>query len=87
MTNKSIDNAIAAPKTYASEEAFHTLFTNLRREDPVHWTEPDDYRPFWTVSKHADIAEIERQNELFINDPRLTLTTIETERKVKATTC
>lgn len=81
--DKSIDNAIADPKTYASEEAFHSLFTNLRRDDPVRWTEPDEYRPFWTIAKHADIAEIERQNELFINDPRLTLTTIETEEKIK----
>lgn len=83
MNDKAIDNAIADPKTYASEEGFHSLFTKLRREDPIHWTEPDGYRPFWTVSKHADISEIERQNELFINDPRLTLTTIETEEKVK----
>jgi len=82
-SDKSIDNAIADPKTYASEEAFHSLFTNLRRDDPVHWTEPDEYRPFWAITKHADIAEIERQNEFFINDPRLTLTTIETEEKVK----
>lgn len=82
MTDKATDNAIANPKTYASEEAFHSLFARLRREDPVHWTAPDEYRPFWTVSKHADIMEIERQNELFINDPRLTLTTIDTERKV-----
>lgn len=82
-SDKSIDNAIADPKTYASEEAFHSLFTKLRRDDPVHWTEPDEYRPFWAITKHADIAEIEKQNELFINDPRLTLTTIETEKKVK----
>lgn len=83
MNDKAVDNAIADPKTYASEEGFHSLFTKLRREDPIHWTEPDEYRPFWTVSKHADISEIERQNELFINDPRLTLTTIDTEEKVK----
>ncbi len=60
MTDKATDNAIASPKTYASEEAFHSLFTRLRREDPVHWTESDEYRPFWTVSKHADISGIER---------------------------
>lgn len=68
----------------SSEEAFHALFTKLRREDPVHWTEPDEYRPFWTVSKHADISEIEKQIELFINDPRLTLTTIEAEENLKS---
>jgi len=83
MTDKSIDNAIADPKTYADVDAFHALFTKLRAEEPVRWTEPDEYRPFWTVSKHADIMEVERQNDKFLNDPRLTLQTIEVEEKVK----
>ena len=83
MSDKSIDNAIVDPKTYGHVDEFHKLFTKLRAEDPVRWTEPDGYRPFWTVSKHADIMEVERQNDKFLNDPRLTLQTIEVEEKVK----
>ena len=83
MSDKSIDNAIVDPRTYAHVDEFHRLFTKLRAEDPVRWTEPDGYRPFWTVSKHADIMEVERQNDKFLNDPRLTLQTIEVEEKVK----
>jgi cytochrome P450 len=83
MTDKSIDNAIADPKVYADLNAFHDLFTKLRAEEPVRWTEPEGFRPFWTVSKHADILEVERQNDKFLNDPRLTLQTIEVEEKVK----
>ncbi|PKP71786.1 MAG: cytochrome P450 [Alphaproteobacteria bacterium HGW-Alphaproteobacteria-5] len=79
----SIDNAIADPRTYASMEAYHDLFTKLREEAPVRWTEPDGYRPFWTVSKHADIMAVERQNDKFLNDPRLTLQTIELEEEVR----
>ncbi|MEQ9142726.1 MAG: cytochrome P450, partial [Parvibaculaceae bacterium] len=75
MTDKSIDNAIVDPKVYASVDGFHELFAKLRKEEPVRWTEPDGYRPFWTVSKHADIMEVERQNDKFLNDPRLTLQT------------
>ncbi len=83
MTDKSIDNAIVDPKVYASVDGFYELFAKLRKEEPVRWTEPDGYRPFWTVSKHADIMEVERQNDKFLNDPRLTLQTIETEEQVR----
>lgn len=83
MTDKSIDNAIADPKVYARPEEFHALFSRLRKEEPVRWTEPEGYRPFWTVSKHADIMEVERQNDKFLNDPRLTLQTIQTEEEIK----
>lgn len=83
MNDGSIDNAIVDPKTYADEGAYHALFARLRREDPVRWTAPDNVRPFWTVSRHADIMEIERQNDRFRNEPRLTLASIEDEERVK----
>ncbi|WP_439814354.1 cytochrome P450 [Zavarzinia sp. CC-PAN008] len=77
-----LDDAIADPKSYANEDTYHRVFAQLRREDPVHWTEPAGYRPFWTVSKHADIMEVERQNDLFLNEPRTVLSPIDIERKV-----
>lgn len=83
MSGRTIDNAIFDPKTYANEEAYHTLFTKLRRESPVRWTEPEGVRPFWTIAKHADILEVEKQNDRFLNDPRLTMATIEAEEQVK----
>jgi cytochrome P450 len=33
------------------------------------------YRPFWAITKHADILAIERANDLFINEPRPVLAT------------
>ena len=33
------------------------------------------YRPFWAITKHADIMAIERDNELFISEPRPLLAT------------
>ena len=56
MLDRSRDNAIADHKTYGSVQAQHRLFTELRRHDPVHWTQPDGYRPFWTITKYADIV-------------------------------
>jgi cytochrome P450 len=83
MQDSSVDEAIASHKTYGDLEQQHALFSMLRREDPVHWTEPNGYRPFWTVSKHKDVMEIEKQNDKFINAPRTKLLSIEFESKVR----
>jgi len=38
----------------------HDLFTQLRAEDPVHWTEERKGRGFWSITKHADLQTINR---------------------------
>ena len=81
--NKENYKKIAYPETYADEKELHDIFTFMRREDPVSWVEPDQFRPFWAITKHEDIIEIEKQNELFINDPRTTLMDIPTEDAIK----
>jgi cytochrome P450 len=83
MQDSHVDEAIVSHKTYGDLEQQHALFSMLRRDDPVHWTAPDGYRPFWTISRHKDVMEIEKQNEKFINAPRTKLLSIEFESKVK----
>jgi hypothetical protein len=77
---------IVSPELWADEERIHAAFSRLRREDPVHWTEAPLHRPFWAVTRHADIIEIERQHDKFLNAPRLTIMPIAWEEKVKAMT-
>jgi cytochrome P450 len=31
----------------------------------VHWSEPPGYRPFWAITKHADIVEVSTQPDTF----------------------
>ena len=81
--NKEDFRKIAYPETYANEKELHDIFTFMRKKDPVSWVEPEDYRPFWAITKHEDIIEIEKQNEIFINDPRTTLMDIPTEDAIK----
>ena len=81
--NKEDFKKIAYPETYADEKELHDIFTFMRKEDPVSWVEPNQFRPFWAITKHEDIIEIEKQNELFINDPRTTLMDIPTEDAIK----
>ncbi len=70
-----IDETIVNPRTYGDERRYHAAFERLRREDPVHWTAPADFRPFWTVTRHADIMAIELDAANFLNAPRQFLIT------------
>ena len=42
------------------------------------------YAPFWAITKHADVMDIERDNELFTNDPRPFLEVAEFDEKQRA---
>jgi len=61
---------LADPQAYTDEKLLHDSLAHLRRNAPVSWVDVPEYRPFWAITKYADIMEIERQNELFTNDPR-----------------
>ena len=60
----------ADPTAYADEPRLHAALTHLRAHAPVVPVDCAPYRPFWAITKHADIMEIERANNLFINEPR-----------------
>ena len=62
--------ALANPQDYTDEVGLHEKLAHLRTHAPVSWVDAPPYRPFWAITKHADIMEIERQNDLFTNDPR-----------------
>ncbi|MGB3354164.1 MAG: cytochrome P450 [Mycobacterium sp.] len=68
---------LADPTAYADERKLHAALTHLRANAPVSWVEVPDYRPFWAITKHADIMAIERADTVFTNSPRPVLTTAE----------
>jgi cytochrome P450 len=86
MDDAAIGKAVIDPKTYVDQRAYDELFGALRRESPVRWAAPEGYRPFWLVTRHADIIEIERQPARFVNEQRSVLTTIADEQRLKALT-
>jgi len=43
----------------------HNTFARLRREDPVHWTDYADGQGFWSITRHADITEMNRNHAVF----------------------
>jgi cytochrome P450 len=70
---------LADPQAYTDEKTLHEALAHLRKEAPVSWVDVGDYRPFWAITKHADIMDIERQNDLFTNFPRPLLTIAEAD--------
>ena len=80
MSTPTMDEAakvLCNPLAYADEPKLHAALTHLRAKAPVSWVEVPKYRPFWAITKHADIMDIERDNMLFTNWPRPVLTTAE----------
>jgi cytochrome P450 len=51
----------------------HAAWTRMRREDPVHWCTPHEYKPFWAITKHADIVEVSTQPDKFKSAGRFIL--------------
>jgi cytochrome P450 len=60
----------ANPKAYTDEPRLHAALTHLRAHAPVSLVDRRPYRPFWAITKHADVMEIERANNLFLSEPR-----------------
>ncbi|MGE3846958.1 MAG: cytochrome P450 [Gammaproteobacteria bacterium] len=58
------------PATFAVRGAVDALLTELRRDYPLARAEVPGFDPHWVVSRHADIQEVSRQNELFHNADR-----------------
>ena len=54
---------LADPPAYTDEQRLHAALTHLRANAPVSWVEVPKYRPFWAITKHADIMDIERDND------------------------
>lgn len=75
---------LADPSAYADDDRLHTALTWLRANEPVAWVDFEPYRPFWAITKHEDIMDIERDNELFISNPRPLLMPAEGEDVIKA---
>lgn len=80
MSAPTMDEAarlLADPQAYTDEQRLHAALTHLRANAPVCRVEVPGYRPFWAITKYADVMDIERNNALFTNWPRPVLATIE----------
>jgi len=70
--DEELARLILSPRAYAEQTALYAGFRRLRATNPVGRVEVDGYDPFWAVTKHADILEVSRQNDLFRNSDNAT---------------
>ncbi len=87
MSTLTIDDAakvFADPTAYADEPRLQEAMAYLRAHAPVALVDVPPYRPFWAITKHADIMAIERENNLWISEPRPFLQTAEADDIARA---
>lgn len=84
---KELAQAIIDPKSYSQREIVDEAFRAIRASQPLDKAELADMDPFWVVSRHADIKEIERQPDIFHNGDKSTfLSTKEASARVQMLT-
>ena len=66
-----IEPDLVHPQTYVDTGYPHDVWTTLRQQSPVHWVERSQGESFWAITKHADIAYVGKNPELFISSPTL----------------
>ncbi|MDX6741134.1 cytochrome P450 [Actinocorallia sp. A-T 12471] len=60
------------------------MFHTLRHEDPVHWQpEPEPNSGFWSVTRHADIARVDRDAETFTSTKFVNLEELDDDQIAK----
>ena len=46
-------------------------FERLRREDPVHFVQSEQFGPYWSITKYNDIMDVETNHQVFSSDSKL----------------
>lgn len=84
---QELAKTITDPKCYSQRELVDEAFKTIRAKAPLDKAHLDGMEPFWVVSRHADIKEIERQPEFFHNGDKSTfLTTLDGSERTKMLT-
>jgi cytochrome P450 len=92
MTNRleipdDVARVIVTPTAYAEDAPVHEAFRWIRANAPLAKAKLEGIYPFWVVSRHADILEVSRQNDLFHSgDMPTTFTSIKGDEGVRALT-
>ena len=87
LSSFTVDEAVrslADPSAFTDETRMHAGLSYLRANAPVVRVDHAPYPPFWAVTKHADIVEIERNHSLWINGEGTLLTTTAVDATLRA---
>ncbi|HUN32670.1 MAG TPA: cytochrome P450, partial [Trebonia sp.] len=83
MTTMTIEQAglmLTDPLSYTDEDRLHEALTLLRRTAPVHLVRAPGFQPFYAVTRHADIMDVERDGALWLSEPRPALASADSDQ-------
>ncbi len=66
------DIDISDPTLYATD-SWPAYFERLRAEDPVHWTQNQQFGGFWSITRFDDIVTVDKNHQLFSSEPAITI--------------
>lgn len=70
---RALGNTLVSAQAFADPARIHRVLAGLRAHGRPVWVEPDGYRPFWAVTRHAQVVEVSSDNATFISSRRLNL--------------
>jgi len=69
MTVSSHPDIFSDPTPWTDVPGWDRAAVAMHEDAGIHRFEPDGFQPFWAVIDHAAVMEIERQHDLFTNEP------------------
>jgi cytochrome P450 len=70
-----ITASLVDPNTYTDIDRLTGTYNWLRHNMPLAIAKTRDFDPFWVVTRHADILEVSKNNQVFHNGDRATILT------------
>src|SRR5262245_29927640 len=72
---------LADPAVHA-DERIHSIFAWLRANQPLAIAHPDNFEPFWVVTRQKELREIAKLPEVFSNGDRIVLVDRRSEERM-----
>ncbi|MET0657231.1 MAG: cytochrome P450 [Steroidobacteraceae bacterium] len=72
---------LANPEVHASER-LHEVFSWLRQNEPLGIAAPDNFVPFWVVTRQDDLRKIATMRDHFHNSDRIILIDLKSEQRM-----
>ena len=66
------DIDVSDPELYRTD-TWRPVFARLRQEDPIHWTENEQFGGFWSVTRFDDIVTVDKSHNDFSSEPAITI--------------
>jgi cytochrome P450 len=67
----SLDHIHVADPELFRTDTHWPYFERLRRDDPVHYCPDSQFGPYWSITRYADIVEVDTNHEVFSSDAYL----------------